>query len=267
MRQRTALPEFIDVEVSTDGEIPGAAEYARQKIGELSRHTHRPVLHARVRLTRQRDPAIERPVIAQANLDVNGRQVRAQVEGLNAHEAIDRLEARLRSRLERIAEHWEARRGAVPIEREWRHESERTRRPNFFPRPPDECRIIRRKSFSMAPCAVDEAALEIEMLDYDFHLFTEKGTGFAAVLYKGAPTGLRLALVVPVPAEELSPHERAITISTHPAPCLTQKGAVDRLGLLGLPFLFYIDAAEGRASVLYRRYDGHYGLITPADEK
>ena len=40
--------------------------------------------------------------------------------------------------------------------------------------------------------------------------------------------------------------------------------AADRLGLLGLPFLFFIDAAQGRASVLYHRYDGHYGLITPA---
>ena len=33
---------------------------------------------------------------------------------------------------------------------------------------------------------------------------------------------------------------------------------------LGFPFLFFIDAAPGRASVLYHRYDGHYGLITPA---
>jgi hypothetical protein len=34
--------------------------------------------------------------------------------------------------------------------------------------------------------------------------------------------------------------------------------------LLDLPFLFFIDAAPGRVSVLYHRYDGHYGLITPA---
>jgi hypothetical protein len=36
------------------------------------------------------------------------------------------------------------------------------------------------------------------------------------------------------------------------------------MGLLGLPFLFFVDAAQGRASVLYHRYDGHYGVITPA---
>jgi Sigma 54 modulation/S30EA ribosomal protein C terminus len=48
------------------------------------------------------------------------------------------------------------------------------------------------------------------------------------------------------------------------APRLTLKRAAERLGFLGLPFLFFIEVAEGRAFVLYRRYDGHYGLISPA---
>lgn len=266
MRQITEPLSVIDVDVTTKGELPGAADYARRKIGELGRFTHRPVLHARVRLTKHDDPAVERPVVAQANLDVNGRPVRAQVEGVNAREAIDHLAARLRIQLARIAEHWKARRGKVPVEslHESRHESEVSRRASFFPRPPDKRRIMRRKSFTTAPCTVDEAAFEMEMLDYGFHLFTEKGTGFAAVLYRGGPTGYRLALVAPAPVDQLSPFERAVTISPQPVPCLTQEQAVERLGLLGLPFLFYIDAAEGRASVLYHRYDGHYGLITPS---
>ncbi|OCB49764.1 integrase [Mycobacterium vulneris] len=266
MRQKAEPSSVIDVDVTSSGELPGAAEYARRKIGELGPFAHRPVLHARVRLTRHGDPAVERPVVAQANLDVNGRLVRAQAVGVNAREAIDRLQLRLRSRLERIAERWDVRRGTVPVmsPHEWSHESEPSRRAAFFPRRPEECRIIRRKSFAMAPCTVDEAALEMEMLDYDFHLFTEQGTGYAAVLYRGGPTGYRLALVAPVPVDQLSPFERPVTISPQPLPCLTQDQAVERLGLLGLPFLFYVDAAEGRASVLYHRYDGHYGLITPA---
>ena len=76
-----------------------------------ARLTHRPVLYARVKLTRHPDPAVKRPVVAQANLDVDGRLVRVQVEAVTAREAIDRLEARLRHRLERTAEHWEALRG------------------------------------------------------------------------------------------------------------------------------------------------------------
>ena len=52
MRHRTELPPVIEVDVTTRGELPGAADYARSKIGELGRLTHRPVLHARVKLTR-----------------------------------------------------------------------------------------------------------------------------------------------------------------------------------------------------------------------
>ena len=102
-----------------------------------------------------------------------------------------------------------------------------------------------------------------DTFDYEFHLFTEIGTTFASVLYRGGPTGYRLALVTAVSPEQLAPFELPLTISSQPAPCITVEQATERLGLLGLPFLFFIDAAQGRAGVLYHRYDGHYGLITP----
>ena len=171
---------------------------------------------------------------------------------VTAREAIDRLEARLRHRLERTAEHWEALRGRAPAAgaREWRNQSEPTHRRGYFPRPVDERRVIRRKSFTLSPCTVDEGATEMELLDYDFHLFTEKVTGAAGVLYRAGPTGYRLALVMPASPDQLAPFQLPLTISPQPAPCLTVEQATDRLGLLGLPFLFFIDAAQGRASVL-----------------
>ncbi|ABL03352.1 sigma 54 modulation/S30EA ribosomal C-terminal domain-containing protein [Mycobacterium ulcerans] len=269
MRHKADLPPVIDVEVSARGDLPGAAEYARTKIGQIGRLAHRPVLSARVRISQHPDPAVSRPVVAQANFNVDGRLVRAQVHGATAQEAIDRLDARLRRRLERVAEHWEARRGQQPDagRAEWRHESEPRQRDTYFPyfpRPPEEREVIRRKSFTMAPCTVDDAATEMGLLDYDFHLFTEQGTGMAGVLYRGGPTGYRLALVAPATADQLSPFELPLSISPHPAPILTEAEAAERLGVLGLPFLFFIDAAQGRAGVLYHRYDGHYGLITPA---
>jgi ribosome-associated translation inhibitor RaiA len=259
------LPAVLDVEVTTQGQLSGVDDYAREKIGGLSRFSHQPVLHARVRLTRHADPAVARPVVAQANLDVNGRLVRAQVEDVTAREAIDRLEARLRHRLERIAERGDARRRRFPSadSHDWRHQSEPTHRPSYFPRSPDQRRIIRRKSFTLGARSVDEAAQEMELLDYDFHLFTEKGTNQASVLYRAGPTGYRLAQVQPS-TEELTPFELPLTISPQPTPLLTVERAKERLALLGLPFLFFIDAAQGRAGVLYHRYDGHYGLICPA---
>jgi ribosome-associated translation inhibitor RaiA len=267
MRYRPELPAAFEVEVTTHGQLPGADDYARTKIGELGRLTHEPVLHAHVRLSEHGDPAVARRVVAQANLDVDGRLVRAQVEGVTAREAVDRLEARLRHRLERTAEHWESRRGATPRggPQEWRHQSEPTHRPNYFPRPESERRIMRHKSYSVPTCTVDEAAFEMELLDYDFHLFTEKGTGQDSVLYRGGPAEYRLAQVDPQSADDLAPFQLPLTVSPAPAPRLTVEQAIERIGLLGLPFLFFVDTARGRGCVLYHRYDGHYGLITPAN--
>jgi ribosome-associated translation inhibitor RaiA len=266
VRRKAPSPAVIDVNVTTRGELPGAADYARSKIGKLGRLSHEPVLYAAVKLAKHQDPSVENAVLAQATVDVNGRPVRAQVAGASAREAIDRLEARLRHRLERAARHWEARRGGLttPELHGWRHDSEPTHRPSYFQRSTGERRVLRRKSFAMQPCTIDDAVAEMELLDYDFHLFTEIGTGAACVIYRGGPTGYRLALVDPAIADQLARFDRPVTISPQPAPCLIEAKATERLGLLGLPFLFFIDAAQGRASVLYHRYDGHYGVITPA---
>ena len=255
MRQRTGLSQAIDVEVSTHDQFSGAADYARTKIGELGRYTSRPVLRARVKLTMHRDPAVQRPVVGQANLDVDGRLVRAQVQARTAREAVDLLAARLRRRLERLA-------AARSHERS--HDSGPMQPPDYFTSRAEERRVIRRKSFTMAPCTIDEAADEMDLLDYDFHLFTEIGTGAAGVLYRAGATGFRLALVAPALADQLGSFALPVTISRQPVPCLTEEEAANRLGLLGLPFLFFIDAAHGRASVMYHRYDGDYGVITPA---
>jgi ribosome-associated translation inhibitor RaiA len=265
MRNRTDLPAAIHVDVTTHGQLPGIDDYVQEKIGGLSRLTHQPVLHARVRLSRHADPAVARPVVAQANLNVNGRLVRAQVDGESAREAVDRLEARLRHRLERVIERREAKRGnaSQADSHEWRHQSEPTHRLSYFPRPADQRRIIRRKSFTLGTRTVDEAVQEMELLDYDFHLFTEKGTKQASVLYRADPAGYRLAQVKPLPGKVV-PYGLPVTISPQPAPRLTVQSAKERISLLGLPFLFFVDVDQGRADVLYHRYDGHYGLISPA---
>ncbi|UXA08917.1 HPF/RaiA family ribosome-associated protein [Mycobacterium sp. SMC-2] len=266
MKRRPDLPPAFDVQVTTSGQLPGAEDYARTKIGDLGRLTHEPVLHAHVKLGEHGDPAVARRVIAQANLDVNGRLVRAQVEGVTAREAIDRLEGRLRRQLERAAEHWEAKRGGMPGRgpHEWRHQTEPAHRPKYFPRPESERRIVRHKSYSLPTCTVEEAALEMELLDYDFHLFTEQGTHQDSVLYRGGRAEYRLAQVNPATADELAPFRLPLTISPQPAPRLTVEQAIERIGLLGLPFLFFVDTARDRGSVLYHRYDGHYGIIIPA---
>ena len=254
------------VRVSVSGNVPsGTAEYAQAKIATAAGHVREPILHARARITANPNPAAQRPVVAEANLDLNGIPVRAQVDAPTAREAVDLLEARLRRRLDRLARRWEAKRSRTPANEpnQWRQEAEHSNRPAHLPRDPGERRIIRHKSFTAAAATIDDAAFEMDAMDYDFHLFTETGSGQDSVIYRAGPTGLRVAQVNPAPAQ-LNEFSVPATISEQPAPLLSVDEATDQLNLRGLPFLFYLDAEHARGCVLYNRYDGHYGLISPA---
>ncbi|RSM85187.1 hypothetical protein DMH04_17965 [Kibdelosporangium aridum] len=245
----------------------GAAEYARAKVDGALSLAAEPVLSAKVRLARHTDPSMAQPVIAQANVDVNGRLVRVSVAGHAVREAVDLLDAKLRHRLRRIARHWEARRGGQPkhLAHEWRHNNEPSHRPAYFPRPTDEREIIRRKSVALDPATIDEAAFDMDTMDYEFYLFIELGSRLDSVVYRAGPTGYRVAQAGPADPDQFSPYALTITVSTAHVPVLSTTEAVERLDITGLPFLFYIDNEHLRGSVLYRRYDGHYGLISPGD--
>ncbi|MFI0821260.1 sigma 54 modulation/S30EA ribosomal C-terminal domain-containing protein [Streptomyces sp. NPDC021098] len=212
------------------------------------------------------NPAVERPVLAQANLDVNGQPARAHVAAGTLTEAVDLLQDRLAARLERLEEHGEARRGRGPSPgpHEWRHGSEPAHRPDYFPRPVEERQVVRHKSFSLVRESPDEAAFEMEMMDYGFHLFTDIGTGEDSVLYRSGPTGYRLAQVHPHP--HLAGRVAVpLTFSDIPAPRMNVGEAKQRLDMTGLPFVFFTDDTTGRGNVLYHRYDGHYGLVVPTE--
>jgi hypothetical protein len=243
----------------------GGADYAREKIRHALDYAPEPVLSARVRLTGHRDPAVAEPIGAQANVNMQGRAVRVQVAAETTREAIDLLEARLKARLERMPRHWEAVRGSVPKEgpHEWRHGEPPRQQLPYFPRPAEAREIIRRKSYALAGEICDEAAFDMESMDYDFHLFTESGSGSDSVLYRTENGGYRLAQVDPRPAA-VTPGAVPVTVSPAPAPVLGAGEAIQRLESTGWPFVFFRDRDLNRGSVLYHRYDGHYGLITPS---
>jgi len=261
-----ANPRTLQVKAETRGAVPeGAVIFAVHRVSSLLRMASEPVLFARVKLTMTADPAVERPAIAQVSVDLNGRLIRAQAAGKTMREAVEHACDRLRIRLERAARNWEAVRGgrSVPGPGEWRHQSPHTPRLPYFPRPPGERTVLRHKSYALARETPDEAIADAELLDYDFHLFTEKSTGEDSVIYRTAD-GYRLALAHPR-TRRFGPVGPSVTVSKMPAPRLSLTEAAARLETAGQPFLFFVDADTGRGNVIYHRYDGHYGLIGPSD--
>ncbi|MCE5289801.1 MAG: HPF/RaiA family ribosome-associated protein [Nocardiaceae bacterium] len=241
------------------------ADYARDRLGRSIDRAPELVLDARLRITKMNQPANPKRYVGQVNIDVNGRPVRVQVQASDEWQAVDLLEAKLDRRLEQVGRHWEAIRGhaqAIAEAGEWRHADLPAERENYFPRPDEEREIVRHKSFAVADCTCDEAAFDMDLMDYDFHLFTETGSGVDSVLYRAEPTGLRLAQVRPQP-DKVVVGARDVTLSSTPALEATPAQAIERLELSKMPFVSFRDSESGRGSVVYHRYDGHYGLITP----
>ena len=261
-----AAAQTVQVRAETRGAVPeDAVSFAVHRVSSLLRVASEPVLFARVKLTMAADPAVERPAVAQVSADLNGRLIRAQAAGGTMREAVEHACDRLRMRLERAAQNWEAVRGGRPVPRpgQWRHQSLSAPRLPYFPRPPGERTVVRRKSYTLAHQTPDEAAAEAELLDYDFHRFTEKSTGQDSVIYRTAD-GCRLALAHPR-TRRLGPVGPSITVSKMPALRLSVDQAAARLEAAGQSFLFFVNAETGRGNLIYHRYDGHYGLIGPAD--
>lgn len=261
----TVVSQSTYLAVNSHGDVARAdVDYARKRVDDVVRRAGGRALFARVKLTKLPDLAVPRPAVVEANIDLKGRLIRAQVARPTMREAIDEVHDRLRDRMRRVERDWEAIRGARPLPhaREWRHTAAPTERAPYFPRPIEEREIIRHKAFSLARMTVDEAAFDMEMLDYSFHLFVEEATGLDSVLYRDA-TGYRLAQVEKG-AGDVGLGITPVTISAHPAALLTLDEATSRLNETGLPFVFFRDDATHRGCVLYHRYDGHYGLIAPA---
>ena len=226
------------------GDLAGAT--AAETVTRALEHAPGPVLKAHLVLDWLPDPAVERPALAEVNVDVNGRLVRAKAAAPTMSEAVDELDQRLRRQLAELHElrRTQQRSTGVAAHHEWRH-GDLPRRPTpYFPRPEEERDVVRHKSFASGPMNVDDAAYEMGLLDHDFFLYQDAATRQPMVLQRLDAGGY--------------------TVEQHP-PTMTDLEARTRLATAGERFVFYLDSATRTPRVLYLRYDGNYGLIELTD--
>lgn len=254
------------VAVVTHGRVEDAdIDYAVARISAVLGHVREPILFTRLKLTQAEDPARERPAIAHVAIDINGESVRAHVAGHEMREAADLLQQRLRDKLEHRAQHIEGRRARTGIHEpgEWRHGDLPTARPSYFARPSAERQVVRHKTFELGESTPDEVAFDMDQLDYDFHLFRELASGEDAVLERLGDGTYRLTRLRPT-TNDTGPVAISLEVSALMPPELSVEEATQLLDTEAVEFAFFANATTGRGNVVYRRYDGHYGLITPA---
>lgn len=266
----TRNPEELSLAVTAgDGVSDAMVAYAVDKLTHLAGHESAPILFGEVKLDLETNPAIERPARAEAVLDVNGDPIRAHVAAHDLPEAIDLLEDRLARRLDRHRRRGpdRARRLHHQEDHEWRHGDPPTHRPTWFDRPRDERRLVRRKTFSVGEMTCDEAADTLDLLGHDFLLFTNLATGADAVLFYADDAGPGGALeLIDASGRDDAVGEATVApvrLGRHGVPECPPEEAAEQLDLDVTPFVFHLDPVTGRGSVVYRRYDGHYGCITP----
>lgn len=251
---------FVD-----EGPVPDNARVEFEAMmGRLARKAPRPVLLARVKITvdPNRDPDEE--AIAQGTMDVSGSIIRAQVAAPTPRDALNVLQDRLDRRLRRLSERRQtaARRPPETREGEWRSGDLASSRPGHFPRPMEEREVVRRKTFAPGErISADEALFDLEVLDHRFFLFTDAADDQVSVVYEDdGRVMLRKISGGTPPEEDLS---LGVVANPTPAPELDIDEAKEVLDATHSDFVFFRDTDTGDGCVLYRRYDGHYGLVVP----
>ena len=235
------------VGVTLGGQLaPDVARYARTMIRAAVGHRRGPVLRADVRVVRYADPDLPRPVAAYATVNLNGTRIRVHTTAKEAYEGLAELREELRLALDRLDSD--------------RHDDFQ-RRPSVAADLPAAPRI-RVPGVVSGECTVDEAIAVLDLLDRDFELFRDVGTGEDTLVHRAGPTGYRLAQARRRPIQACP--ATAVSIERDPAPRLSVEVAAVRLARSEAPFVFFTDVATDRGTVLYVRRDGDYGMVTLA---
>jgi hypothetical protein len=125
-----------------------------------------------------------RRAIAQETLDIDGELVRAHVAGREMRETVDLLQARMRHQLDQREQRRRAQRPRPGYTEpgEWRHGDPPLQRPAYFDRPAAERQLVRHKAFTASELTPDEAAFDLDQLDYEFHLYRDLASGEDALI-------------------------------------------------------------------------------------
>ncbi|GAA1388150.1 sigma 54 modulation/S30EA ribosomal C-terminal domain-containing protein [Catellatospora chokoriensis] len=235
----------VRVDVHTRGELdPAFVGITREAVAAVVAASATAAGPARLRITAGN--CAPGPTLFQINLRVRGEPARIQLAARTPQAAAGAALERLERQVRRLGLRLDLTAWPLPFRRRLAV--------------PGEAAIARLKAVRLQVATVAEAAMRLSAMDYDAHLFTDTDTGADAVIYRTGSEQLRVARQHTAPSRQAVP---AIQVDSHPAHVLDPAQAAHRLAATAVPFIFYTDRDTGRGNLLYRRYDGDLGLISP----
>lgn len=220
------------------------------------------VVSTRVKVKHDEDRAPDQVSIAQASMDVSGIELRVEAAGATSSSALHAVGERLEKKLARLADRVRGGESSSPLSGSL-SQTDDSSRPAFHYRPPERRTVVRRKTYSpLDRLSVTEALFNLKALDYRFFLFTDAADDKTSIVYQDLD-GPALRKVDGSRSSGAHIPEN-IHVNEAEAPSIALADAVSLLNSSDMPFVFFRDRDRGRAGILYRRYDGHYGLLVPS---
>jgi putative sigma-54 modulation protein len=172
---------------------------AVEKIGRLERFLEG-MDRAEVHFLEEKNPRITDREICEVTMAGHGHHIRCKVAAPDGFAAVDKAVEKLEQQLHRLKTRLKSK-AALTAPRPLRASVDQQL-------PGDEdgvssmaddayiarngMAIVKKKSFAMSPMTVDDAVLQLELLEHDFFFFTNSSTGHPAVLYRRHHGGLGL---------------------------------------------------------------------------
>lgn len=158
-------------------------KYALEKVERVRKFfdEDKSASRAEVELIHERNPSIPDPEVAEATMFINGTVLKAREASADMYASIDKMCDKLERQVKRYRGRQVAR---------WHGQSKNDQdSPEPQPFVVDEedeieARIVRSKQFQMKPMEAGEAALQMELLDHDFYVFTSADSNEINVIYR-----------------------------------------------------------------------------------
>jgi len=170
--------------------------YATEKVERIARYfdDEHSVSRAEIELIHERNTSNPEPEVADTTLFINGTVLKARETSADMYASIDlmshKLERQVRRYRGRQLDRWQGQKA--------KHDERNA--PTKDPQPAlveeeeiqsvealedgIEARIVRTKQFQMKPMSPEEAALQMDLLDHAFFVFTSADTGEINVVYR-----------------------------------------------------------------------------------
>ncbi|MDJ0556073.1 MAG: ribosome-associated translation inhibitor RaiA [Microcoleaceae cyanobacterium MO_207.B10] len=158
-------------------------EYVNQKIEKAVSHFQQLTTEVDVHLSVAKNPRINPKQAAEVTIYANGTVIRAQENSENMYASIDLVADKIARQLRKYKEKRQSKNtksktvevvAEQPVVEDLIGERE--------PELPSE--VVRTKYFAMPPMTQEEAIEQLHLIDHDFYMFRNAGTGEINVIYK-----------------------------------------------------------------------------------